>query len=71
MNSSLKFPYLTEAKDLDTLEYSLNKEDLVIAKLEYDGRIETEENQLIQERTLDKYLMKTPNEISTTDINAK
>lgn len=58
MNSSLKFPYLTEAKDLDTLEYSINKEDLIMAKLDYEGRLETEENHLVRETTLDKYLIK-------------
>ena len=62
MNSSLKFPYLTEAKDLDTLEYSINKEDLIMAKLDYDGKIDIEENQLVRERTLDKYLIKTDND---------
>lgn len=59
MNSSLKYPDLTEAKDLDTLEYSLNKEDLSIMRLEQESQRILGENYQSKEKTLDKYFVKS------------
>ncbi|CAI2384382.1 unnamed protein product [Moneuplotes crassus] len=57
-NSSFKFPELTEAKELDTLEYSHNKDELDLSKLEND-RKKLFETQRSKEKTLDKYLVIT------------
>lgn len=38
MNSSLRLQYLTDGKDLDTFEYSINKDELVIGKQTRDSR---------------------------------
>lgn len=59
LNSSLKYPDLTEAKDLDTLEYSLNKEDLSIMRLEQESQRILGENYQSKEKTLDKYFVKS------------
>ena len=64
MNSSFKFPELTEGKELDTLEYSNNKEEIDIIKLEQEG-MKLFESFKSQDKTLDKYLPKSeeaPNE---------
>lgn len=58
MDSSLKFPDLTDGKDLDTLEYSHNKDDLSLSRLEMDGKRLIEAYQS-KEQTFDKYLMRT------------
>lgn len=74
LNSSLKFPDLTEARELDTLEYSHNKEELSISKLDNEARKLFQENYSSKERTLDKYLVKTAEKgslLETTDKDIK
>jgi predicted type IV restriction endonuclease len=56
LNSTLRFPDLTEARDLDTLEYSNNKDDLSISKLEQESKKLFESNRS-KEQALDKYLV--------------
>lgn len=58
LNSTLKFPDLTEARELDTLEYSHNKDDLLsITKLEQESKRFFESNRS-KEQALDKYIAK-------------
>lgn len=58
MNSSLKFPDLTEAKELETLEYSHNKDEIDLAKLEKEG-LKLFESFQSKDKTLEKYLPKS------------
>lgn len=59
LNSTLKFPDLTEGRELDTLEYSHNKDDLLsITKLEQESKRFFESNRS-KEQALDRYLAKT------------
>ena len=38
LEKSLKYPYLTEDKELDTLEYSMNKDDHALRRLEKEAK---------------------------------
>jgi hypothetical protein len=71
LNSSLKFPDLTEAKDLDTLEYSLNKEDLDFSKHEKENIEILTRKYDTKDGELAKYLIKSPEEEEPSFHNQK
>jgi len=60
LNGSLKFPDLTEAKYLDTLEYSVNHDDLDFSKLEKESHKFLQDKCEENEEGLEKYLIKSP-----------
>ena len=70
LDSSLKFPELIDGRELDTLEYSNNKEELDMSKLEQE-RKKLFENYQSKEKTLDKYLIKTEERSETDKFHEK